>query len=108
MPAKSKNKQGDKKRYELSEDSDQLLLQIYAGEEPSSNQTIEDIYPTLVGQGSIVISLGKEYKRGTPVFVQMSYESETGEDHTKVPWLSVWIDREDGEPIIRRRSSEFR
>lgn len=108
LPAKAKDKQGDKRRYDLSEDSDRLLLQIYAGEEPNSNQTIEDIYPTLIGQGSTIISLEKEYKRGTPVFVQMSYESETGEDHTKVPWISVWVDRDDGEPLIRQRYSEFK
>lgn len=107
LPANAKNKRGEKKHYDLSVDSDRLLLQIFAGEEPTFNQTIEDIYPTLIAQGSTIIPLGKIYQKGTPVYVQMFYDSETEEDHTKVPWLNVWVGNDSGVPLVHKRYSKF-
>ena len=108
LPANTKKKPGEKKRYDLTVDSDRLLLEIFAGEEPNPDQTIKDIYPTLIAQGSTIIALGKKYKKKTPVYIQMLYESETGEeDHTKVPWIYVWVESDSGEPLFRRRYSKF-
>lgn len=103
----SKEKRGERKRYELDSDSDRVRLQIFAGEEPEFGKPVETIYPTLIHQGGTTIRLGKEYPKGTPVWVQMVYESESGQDHTKVPWVYVWVQNSEGAPRFRRRYSEI-
>ena len=104
LPAKAK--QGEKNCYKLDSNSNLLMLQIFAGEEPEPGQTEENIYPTLIYQGGTTIPLGKKYPKETPVYVQMRYE-DGDEDHTKVPWVYVWLENPDGDPKFRRRYSEL-
>jgi len=108
LPARAKEKGGELKRYELPADADRILLQIFAGEEPERGMPIESIYPTLIHQGGTTIALGKKYKKGTHVWVQMRYVGESGEeDHTKVPWVYVWVGDQKGEPLFHLRYSEL-
>jgi hypothetical protein len=108
LPAKARAG-GEKKRYELAAESDRLLLQIFSGEEPKNDQTLDDIAYTLVHQGAVLINLEKTYPEKTPVWVQMRYEDEGQEeqhDFTKVPWVLVWVGQED-KLLYRRRYDEF-
>ena len=83
---------GDVKQYKLNSNSDKLVLQIFAGEEPEANKPADTIYHTLIHQGGTTIKLGKEYPKDTPVWIQMRYDGEGEEqNHTKVPWVYVWI-----------------
>ncbi len=108
LPAKAKEKGGELKRYELPANTDRLLLQIFAGEEAEPGMSAETIYPTLIHQGGTTIDLRREYEKGTPVWVQMRYVGESGEqDHTKVPWVSVWVGGQKGEPLFHLRYSEL-
>ncbi len=105
LPAKTL--QGEKKCYELNEDADNILLQIFAGEEPEGSDPIESVYHTLIHQGGTSIPLRKQYPKGTPVWVQMLYESDERQDHTKVPWVFVWVDNDNKAPDFRYRYSDF-
>jgi hypothetical protein len=107
LPANSKNKQGEVRRYMLDRESDKLSIEIFAGEEPTSRDRKEEIYWTLIYQGGRVINLGKTYPKDTQVFIQMRYEDEGGLDHTKVPWICVWIGNSNGEPLFKRRYTEL-
>ena len=52
--------------------------------------------------------MGQTYPAGTPVWVQMRYAGEPGtDDHSKVPWIYVWVGKEQGEPLFHRRYSDF-
>jgi len=103
----SKAKQGERKPYALDTDSDRLRLEIFAGEEPELGKSIETIYPTLIHQGGTTIPLGEKRRKGTPVWVQMLYEDESGQDHSKVPIVCIWIENGEGKPLFRRRYSEI-
>jgi hypothetical protein len=106
LPARQK--EGDQKRYELVNDADFLRLEIFAGEEPQPGETQEDIWPTLIHQGGAKITFDRTYQKGTPVWVQMSYAGESGEqERLKVPWVSVWIVDNGGDPLFRKRYSEL-
>lgn len=84
--------QGEKSEYTLQGEGERLRLQIFAGEAPPVNASIESIYPSLVYQGGTMISLGKTYPRGTKVWIQMYYRED---DNSKVPYINVWVDRDD-------------
>jgi hypothetical protein len=104
LPAKKDH--GKKKPYELNSDADRLSLQVFAGQQ--KDESDEPILSSLVHQGGTVIDLGQEYRKGAPVWLQMRYAGETSEtDHTKVPWVYVWIGEEQGPPKFRRRYSEL-
>lgn len=105
----SRGRQGEPKEYKLKNDSDKLILQIFAGEEPEVNKPVESIYHTLIHQGGTVIDLKKTYKKNTPVWIQMGYDSEgEGEDHTKVPWVYVWIGNSpESTPTARLRYTDL-
>lgn len=108
LPTNAKDKKGEKKRYELDSEASRLLLQIFAGEEAEAGEPIESIYPSLIHQGGTTINLGQTYPAGTPVWVQMRYAGEPGtDDHSKVPWIYVWVGKEQGEPLFHRRYSDF-
>jgi molecular chaperone DnaK len=94
---------GEKREYELAADGDRLRLQIFAGDSPPTNETIESIYPTLVYQGGTVIPLGKIYPRGTKVWIQMYYHDN---DSSKVPYLDIWVEHENNL-IASKSYSEF-
>ncbi|MDY6876094.1 MAG: Hsp70 family protein [Chloroflexota bacterium] len=97
---------GKKNRYELNADADHLSLQVFAGQQKDGSD--DPVLSSLVHQGGTVINLGQEYQQGTPVWVQMRYAGETSEtDHTKVPWVYVWIGKEEDPPQFRRRYSEL-
>ena len=83
---------GEKREYELQSEGERLKLQIFAGEPASPASTIESIYPSLVYQGGALIPLKKIYPRGTKVWIQMSYRQD---DNSKVPYIDVWVDRDD-------------
>ena len=83
---------GEKREYELQSEGERLKLQIFAGEPISSSSNIESIYPSLVYQGGTLVPLKKIYPRGTKVWIQMSYRQD---DNSKVPYIDVWVDRED-------------
>ncbi len=104
LPAKKD--EGEKRRYELNANADRLSLQVFAGQQQDGST--EPVLSSLVHQGGTVIDLKKEYRRGTPIWVQMCYASESSkEDHTKVPWVYVWIGEEQGQPQFSRRYSEL-
>jgi hypothetical protein len=104
LPAKQES--GEKRRYELNSDADRLSLQIFAGQQ--QEQSTDPILSSLVHQGGTVIDLKRECRKGTPIWVQMRYAGESPQkDHTKVPWVYVWIGEEQGEPQFRRRYSEL-
>ena len=105
LPAKTA--EGDCKSYELSQDSDRLLLQIFAGEEPWPGEPLENIYHTLIYQGGTSIKLGKKFSKGTKVFVQMLYEKNKKQDHTKVPWVYIWLEKHSEKPDFKYRYSDF-
>lgn len=105
LPAREKR--GEIKEYKLPDDTDRILFQIFAGEEPKNKESTESIYQTLVYQGATTIALGKEYKKGTLVWVQMLYDGVLADDRSKVPWIYIWIDNKEGDPLFRRRYSEF-
>ena len=106
LPAKSSD-HGLIKSYELDEEANRILLQIFAGEEPEGEDSLESIYHTLIHQGGTSVPLGKPYPKGTPVWMQMRYEGDEGQDHTKVPWVYVWIAEKKDAPDFRYRYSEF-
>lgn len=83
---------GEKQEYELQSEGERLRLQIFAGEPPPINESIENIYPSLVYQGRALIPLKQIYPRGTKVWIQMSYHQE---DNSKVPYIAVWVGHED-------------
>ncbi len=83
---------GEKREYELQSEGERLRLQIFAGEPPPATEQIESIYPSLVYQGGTLIPLKKTYPRGTKVWIQMRYRRD---DNSKVPYIDVWVDRED-------------
>lgn len=83
---------GEKREYELQSEGERLRLQIFAGEPPPAIDQIENIYPSLVYQGGALIPLKKTYPRGTKVWIQMRYRRD---DNSKVPYIDVWVDRED-------------
>ncbi|MFW6082964.1 MAG: hypothetical protein ACOC8C_02810, partial [Chloroflexota bacterium] len=96
----------EKKEYKLGSDADRLSLQIFAGQQRAGSE--EPVLSSLVHQGGTVIDLEKERPKGTPVWVQMSYAGEaSGEDHTKVPWVHVWVGKDEDPPLFRRRYSEL-
>ena len=106
LPAREKV--GARKCYELANDADQIPLQIFAGEDAPSGEVREEVLATLIHQGGTTIPLDHTYKKGTPIWVQMSYAGASGEeDHSKVPWVSVWVENCDREPLFRRRYSEM-
>jgi len=101
-------KEGKVKKYEIPVDSDKIILQIFAGEEQEPGKPPETVYPTLIHQGGTTINLNKEYKKGTPVWVQMRYVGDQDHpDHSKIPWVHVWVETQDGEPHFRFRYSEL-
>jgi len=53
--------QGEKREYELLGEGERLRLKIFAGESPPVTGSIENIYPSLVYQGGVLIPLGKSY-----------------------------------------------
>ena len=83
---------GEKRQYDLQREGDRLGLQIFAGEPIPSSGAIESIYPSLVYQGGTLVPLKQSYPRGTKVWIQMSYRQD---DNSKVPYIEVWVDRED-------------
>jgi molecular chaperone DnaK (HSP70) len=104
LPAKKDS--GDQKRYELDADADRLSLQIFAGQQADRSE--EPVLSSLVHQGGTVINLDRTHKEGTPVWVQMRYTGESSEtNHTKVPWVYVWVGNKEGAPLFRRRYSEL-
>jgi molecular chaperone DnaK (HSP70) len=108
LPAKKDH--GKRKRYKLDSNADRLSLQIFAGQQKDDSK--EPVLSSLIHQGGTVIDLKKEYRKGTPVWVQMRYAGQTSEaDHTKVPWVYVWVgskqDPEQDPPQFRRRYSEL-
>jgi molecular chaperone DnaK len=103
----SKTTQGDIKSYELNQESDRLLLQLFAGEESPLGESIENIYHTLIYQGGTSIKLGKKYPKGTHIFVQMLYEKEKKQDHTKLPWIYIWLEKQSAKPDFKYRYSDF-
>jgi len=84
----SKADEGERKRYILKSKSKRLKIQIFAGEDPK-NQPIEKT--SLIYQGGLSIDLKKIYDEGTPVWIQMLYTKKDKQDHTKVPWVYVWL-----------------
>jgi molecular chaperone DnaK (HSP70) len=102
-------KEGEQREYKLPTDADRIILQIFAGEEPEGGQAIETIYPTLIHQGGTTIDLKREYPKNTPVWVQMRYvgDDSSKQDHSKVPWIYVWVESNQGEPLFRLRYSEL-
>ena len=103
----SKSAEGDVKSYKLNQTSDRFLLQLFSGEEPSPGEPIENIYHTLIYQGGTSIKLGKEYKKDTPVFIQMVYEKDNKKDHTKLPWVYIWLEEMSAKPAFKYRYSDF-
>jgi molecular chaperone DnaK (HSP70) len=104
LPAKKDR--GEKKEFRLDSDADRLSLQIFAGQQ--KNGSDEPVLSSLVHQGGTVIDLGRDYPKGTPVWVQMRYAGESpGEDHTKVPWVYVWVAKDEDPPLYHRRYSEL-
>ncbi len=95
------------KDYKLAEESDRLLLQIFAGEEPGINEPLESIYHTLIYQGGTSINLDKRYPKDTPVFVQMLYKKDNQKDHTKLPWVYVWLEKLKDKPDFVYHYSDF-
>lgn len=94
----SRSRKGEKKVYKLKRDTSELVLHIFSGEDAES-EAREEIYHTLIYQGAVRLRLGKEYKEGTQVWVQVLYEGEGSEsDHSKLPYLYVWIGDPNGEP----------
>jgi molecular chaperone DnaK (HSP70) len=102
LPAKAKL--GQVKRYELDQDADRVLLQVFAGEEPEPGESVESIYTSLIYQGGTTVKLGRKCPKGTPVWIQMRYEGETGHDHSKVPWVYVWLESQEQAPFRYRYS----
>ena len=102
----SKMTQGDMKSYKLKEESDRFLLQLFAGEEPSNGEPIENIYHTLIYQGGASIHLGGKKPKGTQVFIQMLYE-QGEKQHTKLPWVYIWLEKSSGEPNFKYLYSDF-
>jgi len=107
LPARAK--EGEQREYKLPTDADRIILQIFAGEEPEGGQAIETIYPTLIHQGGTTIDLKRQYPKDTPVWVQMRYVGDDSgkQDHSKVPWIYVWVKSNQGEPLFRLRYSEL-
>jgi len=107
LPARTK--EGEQREYKLPTDADRIILQIFAGEEPEGEQAIETIYPTLIHQGGTTIDLKQQYPKDTPVWVQMRYvgDDSSKQDHSKVPWICVWVESNQGEPLFRLRYSEL-
>lgn len=107
LPAK--DKEGEQREYKLPTDADRIILQIFAGEEPEGEQAIETIYPTLIHQGGTTIDLRRQYPKDTPVWVQMRYvgDDSSKQDHSKVPWIYVWVESNQGKPLFRLRYSEL-
>lgn len=102
-------KEGEQREYKLPTDADRIILQIFAGEEPESGRSVESIYPTLIHQGGTTIDLKQGYPKDTPVWVQMRYVGDDSgkQDHSKVPWIYVWVKSNQGEPLFRLRYSEL-
>ena len=84
----SKADEGEPKRYILKSKSKRLKIQIFAGEDPK-NQLIEET--SLIYQGGLSIDLKKPYDEGTPVWIKMLYTNQDNQDHTKIPWVYVWL-----------------
>ncbi len=93
---------GERKRYKLTSKSKRLKIQIFAGED-SKNQPIET---SLIYQGGLSIDLKKTCDKDTPVWIQMLYTNKNKQDHTKVPWVYVWL-KEDQEKPFEYRYDEF-
>jgi molecular chaperone DnaK (HSP70) len=101
-------KEGKVKEYEIPVDSDKIILQIFAGEAQEPGKPPETVYPTLIHQGGTTIDLKKVYKKGTPVWVQMRYVGDQDDqDHSKIPWVYVWVETQDGEPYLSVRYSQL-
>ena len=107
LPAREK--EGEQREYRLATDTDRIILQVFAGEEPEPRQPIETIYPTLIHQGGTTIELNESHPKDTPVWVQMCYVGDEADtlDHLKVPWIHVWVGSNEGEPIFRLRYSDL-
>ena len=102
----TKKELGEIRSYGLDQDSDRLLLQLFAGEEPSSGEPIENIYHTLIYQGGVSIPLKKKYPKDTQIFVRMLYE-QGEKQHTKLPWVYIWLEKSSGEPDFKYLYSDF-
>jgi len=106
LPAREK--EGEQKCYELANEADYLPLQIFAGEDAPQGRVTDEVLPTLIHQGGTSIHFDKTYPKGTPIWVQMSYEGDEGEqDRSKVPWVSVWVGDNSCPPLFRRRYSDL-
>ncbi len=94
----SRTREWVKKEYELKRDTSDLILQIFSGEDAAEDRR-EEIYHTLIYQGAVRVDLEKEYPKGTKVWVQVRYEGEgSALDHSKLPYLYVWIENPESEP----------
>ena len=76
----------ERKEYTLEITNDELLLQIFAGDDPPEDGKLTSIYHTLVYQGGTAIPLGRVYEKGTPVTIEMERRYDT-----KVPVVHIWI-----------------
>jgi len=84
----SSNKDAGKiEKYILASTSKRLRIEIFAGED-SKHQPIET---SLIYQGRLSVDLKKTYNEGDPVWIQMLYTNKDKQDHTKVPWVNVWL-----------------
>jgi len=95
----SQKRTGEKKKYVLDRDVETLVIQVFSGEEAQDGEE-ESMYHTLIYQGGVTLHLGKQYPKGTPVWVRVAYDENLsgGQSHSKLPWLFVWINDENGEP----------
>lgn len=82
----------------LVADGDKLFLQLFAGDDPPSDKDLHSIYHTLVYQGGVVIPLGKVYKAGTSVQIQVERRADT-----KVPIVRLRV----GDPPEFVREIDF-
>lgn len=105
--SKKDKDEGERKRYELVSDSKRLKIQIFSGED-HEEQPIETIYHTLIYQGGISIDLEKTYPKGTPIWIRMLYANKDKHDHTKVPWVYVWLKPDKQEPDFIYHYSDFK
>ncbi len=88
---------GERRMYKLSSEGDEIMLRIFAGDEPAAQNTpLSTIYHTLVYQGGAVVKLPERKPPGTPVYIQMSYSPS---DYSKLPRVRVWID-DNAEPVL--------
>ena len=107
LPANAQ--EGEQREFSLPIETDRIILPFFAGEQPEPGQSIESVYPTLIHQGGTTIDLNRTCPAKTPVWVQMRYVSDRpGEqDHSKVPWVYVWVGSNEGEPLFHCRYSEL-